>query len=444
MLQKGDILLYKDVLYYTPNKTYDNMMKVAIVMFMLYAYSRLSWGYFVSNIGWGIDLLLAVSLMFFPFILKKRISIYKDVNILLFLGMLIIISFNNNYDIAEYGFLGTALPYYCMFVIYVAGSTNGGWIKTAVQMMVLVGIIYALFTIVCSINNEFYYSNIVPIMSRYNTSYTPHPSAGFTAHYSTNGIYLSVGFCAMTGIILFGRKKNLFNVHFIELTFFIILLLALFMNGKSGTLICILAAVFLAYRNYTIMQRRGRIFKLITVVIVIVTLLYILSMFIPSIAYTVERFSLESSEGDISNGRFALWGYIWLLIQQNFTPMGLGWRWFRYNNILIPNTDAHNCFLQLILENGFIGSLPFMIFMVIAFYRAYKLSIEVRNGTLRYTDKDVAYIYVAFIQEVFMIVYLLEGTALYMPECMFTYFISCTIIEFYRRISRSSKKLENK
>lgn len=405
---------------------------IGIILILLYAYSRLSWGLFIPSIGWGAMLALASVLFLFTLIFRLNKSRTVDGCSVLFALMLGIMIANNNYDLKQLGFFNSIFPYVCMFILYIACSRNGKWIGAAVAIMVFFGLFYALFTFICDIFPQIYYSMIYPLMSRYGTSYTAHPSAGFTAHYSTNGIYLAMGFCAMTGITYFRYNGRLLRVPWWKLIFPGIMTIALFICGKRGILLCLMVALFICYLWFTAKKKRGRMIKMIGALLAAAVVIYVLSFFIPSITYVIERFTRESKKGDMSNGRFALWAYATAHIGQK-PWTGHGWRWFKYHNPIMIDADVHNCYLQLVLETGILGCIPFFAFFGISFIRAAKLAVHIRKKQTFLSNRDIAYIYIAAMNEMFMLPFMFEGTALYMPECMITYFLSCAIVEYYRK-----------
>lgn len=413
------------------SKLSDALVRISVVLFLLFSFSRLSWGLFIPPIGWGIDLSVACLLLGVVVLLEPKRYLKFDINLLMFLLMLVVMVVNNSYDISERGFLKTAFPYICMFLMYSVYARNGRWQRTAVIAMIASGLFYAFFTLLCAADNDLYYSTILPVMAQYGTSYTPHPSAGFTAHYSTNGIYLSIGFMATAATALFAcdNRVTFKNLH--RWAFLAIITISLLISGKRGILLCLIFAMLVTYYNYTVHNRRGRLLKIVLLGLALAAGVLLLSLFIPSVLYTFQRFVTEFNKGDISNGRFELWAHAWDAFKS--APwIGHGWRWFMYNNTVMYNADAHNCFLQLLTENGIIGALPFFAFFTIAFVRAFKLSVAARNGQIQLDSREVSHIYLALLVQAFMLPFMFEGTALYMPECMFPYFMSCAIVEYHR------------
>jgi len=165
------------------------ILSVAMLFMLLFSCSRLSWGIFLPSVAWGVLLVAASGLFLLTMIVtvRRKGSIYVPILLI----MLLIMVFNRNYDIKKGNFLSLVFPYVCMFFMYAACIKSCGWIGTFKKILLFFGVFYAVFTLACDMSNSLYYSIVLPIMSRYGTSYTPHPAAGFTAHYSTNGIYLA-------------------------------------------------------------------------------------------------------------------------------------------------------------------------------------------------------------------------------------------------------------
>lgn len=407
---------------------------IAVIVMLMYAYSRLSWSFFLPSIAWALGLAVAIILLGLSWfsVSKPELRLRKDINLLWFALMLFVIVFNNNYDIASTGVLAATLPYICVFVLYALCPRSGRWIKDSIGFMIGIGCIYVFFTIICNVNTGLYYSVIYPLMSKhYNTTYTAHPSAGFTAHYSTNGIYIAMMFTAMMGLTYFRGLgyKNGFSITKWGLLF--LTTISLLICGKRGILLALIVAVFLGYLNYTVKKRHGRVIKIVAVIIILLVVFNIMSIFIPSINYAISRFSnFDLNTDSNTSNRFLYWQYAWSHFLEK--PLfGWGWRWFKHTNTL-AKVDVHNCYLQLLTENGILGAAPFYLFFICSLYRAWKLSIFVRKYNTSCDNRDIGYIYIALVGEVYTLIYMVEGTGLYSPECLFSYVLYCTIIEYYR------------
>lgn len=414
------------------NKKRIPVFSIAVILMLAYAYSRLSWSFFLPSIAWAIGLSVAIILLGLNWFFFGKLKVRKDINILWLALMLFVIIFNNNYDIMSSGALVALLPYICVFVLYSICPENGRWIKPSINFMVIIGCFYVIFTIICNIYTDLYYSVIYPLMSKnYNTTYTPHPSAGFTAHYSTNGIYIAMMFIAMMGMTFFRDLGHETRFSKVKWTLFVLTTISLLICGKRGILLALIVAVFLGYLNYTVKKKRGNAIKIIAAVIVILVLINIAAIFIPSINYTLSRFSdFDFRTDNNTANRFEYWQYAWSKFSEK-PFFGWGWRWFKNCNT-IAKVDVHNCYLQLLTENGIIGAIPFYLFFICSFYRAWKLSIFVRKNNTNLDNRDIGYIYLSFIGQIYTLIYMVEGTGLYSPECLFSYIIYCCIIEYYR------------
>jgi len=407
-----------------------SLVSISIVLSLLYAYSRLSWSFILPSIVWAGGMAISIGLLLVSFISKNGLRIQKDVSLAILAIMIIIIALNNNYDIKAYGLLESMFPYIGFFCIYLVCGTNGKWVDVAIKFMIILGGIYVLFTLLCNINTNFYYSYVFPLMSKhYTTTYTPHPSAGFTAHYSTNGIYIAMMYCAIMGKTFFAKGEKVSKAKWM---LWLLTVISVLICGKRGIILALIIATFLTYLAFTVNKKRGKYVKLFVGVIVLLILIEIASFFIPSVNYTISRFSqLNFSEDIGTSNRLLFWKYSWdAFLEKPF--LGHGWRWFKFNNP-ISKVDVHNCFLQLLTENGILGAIPFYMFFLISIYRAWRLSIDVKKKKNNLSCSEVGNIYMAFLGELFMVIYMFEGTALYMPECMFSFFVYCAIVEVQRK-----------
>ncbi len=403
--------------------------KLSILLLSLYAYSRLSWGFIIPSIGWAIILVAAISFMLMSRMLtytKYTIKSFDICSLLLFLMVVIIAVWNNN-DIIYDGYTGL-VSYVTIMLFYIMAVRTNIWFQTAIRMMIFMGIFYAVWTIICYLEPSIYYNSIYPMMSRYNTTYTAHVSAGFTAHYSTNGLYMMMGLCGCLGYYFFCGNVN---KKYSKARWFIlvIIILGTLLSGKRGQIISFFFAFFVTYYIYKAGNPTGRIFKICLIFFSACIIIYIVSFFIPDVLYVVERFVEESEKSDFSNGRLAFWVEAW----KHFIThplFGNGWRWFRYHNDLEMGVDVHNCFLQLLVEVGVIGSIPFYMFIGISYIRACRLAISVREGKTVLERGAERFLFTALLYQSFFLPFTFEGTTLYMPECIYPYLISCAIVHY--------------
>ena len=161
-----------------------------------------------------IFIILPVFLLFLVpvvYLLSGNYFYFKTHKILAFIIITLILVWEN-YTLRDTGILGlygVLVP--LLLVISFAGDQKS--IHFSLILISLFGMIYAFFTFFCMINEPFYYKFVYPTLSQLypDVSYTPHPSAGFTAHYSLNGMYLANGIIAFAYLAhSFSKNKKMF------------------------------------------------------------------------------------------------------------------------------------------------------------------------------------------------------------------------------------------
>lgn len=357
--------------------------------------------------------------------IRKSVAFFSSVM------MLLIMIFWNNHTIKAEGIMGMygqLMP----ILFFIAISSKADWYKLLINIMVIMGVFYATWTIICLIYPNMYYNWIAPLMqSLYpNISYNVDAKAGFTAHYSTNGMYLANGLFACISLIVIDRQEQRKEN---KLLYILLLFIAgaFLICGKRGTLLCVILACYISYFVYQTNKPKGRIFKLIVFSFVLVCLVYVASLVIPSLANAYIRMLAMASRGDISTGRFDLWAAGW----KDFlvSPLlGHGWRWFYYyDKSVFAFHDIHNCYLQFLTELGIVGSIPFFTFFFVNMKHTTSLLKQWRRDrTSRLTDRYNRYLIFAILYQSFFLIFIFEGTAFYNPEALIPYMASCAITEY--------------
>lgn len=397
-------------------------IQFSIVLIMLYVFSRLSWGIFLPSLVWGALIALSVVLAALPCIGSHSLRIsLSDMTPELIVLMVLIALLWNNQNFAH-GDASYEISFAAVAILYCLVRRYDAWYSIFLKVMILFGTFFAIMTFACLAVPSIYYDVILPVMERYGTSYTPSPEAGFTAHYSSNAVFLALGSCAVLAYAVFNAKgKKRKDMVILS----VILIAALLMTGKRGTLICLVAAIYVAWFLY-MGKKRGKVFWIITVTFFLLVCAYIASWFIEPLGNFVLRFQEQIASGDISTGRFVLWAEAWSAFTQK--PLfGHGWRWFRFNNHYASDHDVHNVYLQLLTEVGIIGSIPFFVFFFINMKRAmilYRSSLSKKYPFGVNQSRAIAF---SFIYQVFFLIFSLEGTTMYQVEVYGPYFLSCAI-----------------
>ena len=414
---------------------------LCISLFVLYAMSRSSWGFLIPNSIWSIFIVLSCFATAICFAKGNSAELFKQPQVCLFICMMCIILFNRNYDISHKGLITGYFEFIYLSFLYISCSSLGKWMKGIIQLIVFLGFIYAIGTIICFMYPSLYYNKIYPLFN-YNSWFTPHPSAGFTADYSTNGNYISIGLIALLSCIFFhglhkSPKRKLSKI------ILIIFVIALVCNGKRAAIAGIIFGLFICYWNYTSDQKRKRGLKIFGIIVLGVLLVYVSITLIPQVSAVFDRFAAIGNGDATTNVRLSLWKYAIKKIMEN-PIFGFGWRWFKYNNPVMYEYDVHNTILQLLVENGIVFSLPFFIFMIVTYIRTLSLSKLVRKKKNLIPDSEIPYIYFSLMAQTYLLFLMQFGTTFYLRECTTIYYLCCAIQVFYsskiKKIKRENFK----
>ena len=189
------------------------------------------------------------------------------------------------------------------------------------------------------------------------------------------GVILIVTFFVFTAIILSGTRMGL---------------LGMFM----GLGLCGILFVFQKYKNASIFKMFA---SSVSVIVLLIALSFAAWKILPNDLFIKKTFStLISGKLDKSNtGRIYLWAFAVEAIQKN-KVWGIGPGNFpaKYNafltslNINKPvgtNTHAHNIYLIMISEHGFIGFGILLLFAIFCLYRAFLYFLKNRDSTAFYS-----------------------------------------------------------
>jgi len=408
----------------------------SVTLFSIYAYSQMSWSYLIPNQLWITLLLVVLFLMFLKKINNTGTKISLDIYAITAILMLLICLLWNNQIIARHGWK-MEIPFTIIICFYLLSRGIDKWFKYAIIAMICAGFFYAFWTFVCNFDKNIYNGIVYPLMEA--QGYVADYRAGFTASYGANGLYMSMGIVAYIGYFFFSGQCNINNRKlYIGL---LILIIAMLLTGKRGQTIALMLSFYVLYYFYNSNKKFGRVFKLVSITLIICLIIYVVSLFIPSVLTVIQRFQEQASKDDISTGRFYMWQNAWELFTQK--PLfGRGWRWFRYSSYTLVDYDVHNVFLQWLTEVGIVGSIPFFIFVITNIILAIRLMVYCRKNS-NHIDNHIdvnatRYISVALMYEVFFLIMCATGTAFYQFECLFPYIICCAIAYFY---SKKIKKM---
>lgn len=413
-----------------------------IVVYSLFAYSRTSWEYLVPWNFWLANIVIAVCITF-RFTKFGKYSLSQ----LFALLMILITLLWNNWDFKT-GRYSIELALVAGLIFFINMQDNDRWIAWGERLMLYQGYFFAFWTIVSFFSSNIYFNIIYPIVSptsdyELSKQYAQGYMAGFTNHYSSNGIFLSIGICACLGWFFFasyGDKKQKRKNFFLGIISISILGLALLLSGKRGPIIFLGIAFVITYFLYYSKKPITRLFKIFGLGIVVIGVIWITSLYIPSVLNVVSRFTEEIGKGDVSAGRYTLWAMGWNGFLKS-PIMGNGFCWFRYNNVWGYSFHTHNVYLQWLCELGIVGSIPFFGFVILTYVHSWSVMKAIHNGIYQPSVAASRMVAISFMFETFFIFFMFTGTAFYEPQSMIPYFMCCTISEYIWKAKRNTSSI---
>ena len=401
---------------------------VLLIALLLYALSQQSWGGLISGtIMWRILFLGCVVFGITAFFkLVKTPSLYMVMSV----AMIAVVLLFNNQNLSN-GSNGYELVF-CEIVLFSISAYRGDyWIKSSLKLMLMLGVFYALMTLLSFSSKGFYDLIIYPFISSINdTSHmglSAYYSNGFTAHYSFNGMYVAMGVCIAMGSLVplsgcQNVRKKLLKVIFVVLMFLVLLL-----TNKRAHILFTGAGAFLAYYFYNSNTPTKRITKIMALIIGVLLAAYFLSYFMPDAFEFLRRFEESANgEGGISNGRYIVWGIATAFASGN-KMFGTGWWSFcRYFG-----AHVHNIYLQLYVETGLIGTTIFILFFFNAYVKNIVLIKEIRREKVFLSENAEKHLIISLIYQTFFLLYGITGTCLYEIPTLVPYIIFATITEHY-------------
>ena len=420
------------------------MIGLSVFFLVLYPYSvSLSrYVYPSTNIKYLTLLFAAFSFVFLYFksfyntsngVMKFRLSNYE-----ILFGLIGIYITINNYDIRN-GSYYYVISFWTIWLIMVTSKYSRSCQRILFRFMEIFTLFYALVTIITLILPSVYFQFVIPLFDTESQkqlikAYENGYMAGLTDHYSTNGMYMSVGVGIFGSKLLFDfkSKKNWL--------FVIISLAALLLTGKRGPLLFSIAAMVAVYFFFKEDKPKGRLLKIFCVMVIGVLGLLIASIFVPQLLNVVNRFLNESDNGDVTAGRGPLYQLAYeLFLSKPITGHGWGsYPTFYYEQLgksmtVYQYRHAHNIYLQLLCETGIIGFAMYIIFFIYNIFITIKLYKAYRKDDIA-LSYSAEYIlpFCLFIQ-IFFVMYGMTGNPLYDIATLFPYYFSLLYVNYYRK-----------
>lgn len=379
-----------------------------------------------SALALDICLLLSAAAFFLHIITNRRFA-YKSFGLELAWAPFFALFYIHSliYGVAN---LTLLVVYTLLFMCMYAAAGERSWVKSCLKTLVAFAVFHAFCTIVFWLAPALY----PPVKSAFfSGSYMARDyRSGFTAHYSTNSIYLSLGLVCWCCGLVGSRKKARFKDSILGL----ILLLALFLTTKRGPLVASVAAIVISYLFVNRKKLTGTMFKTLAVAAIAVIAVGVFATFVPAVQATLERF-IELSDDGTGNGRSYLYECAWSMFHAN-PLLGCGWGTYSkyvattslgamYSNLGFSSMSAHNVYLQLLAETGVIGLISFVFPAFVSIFVAMHHS-ESQVEERLYGDSFC--LWACLGMQVYFLIYCFSGNPLYDPQCYIPYFISCVAV----------------
>lgn len=347
----------------------------------------------------------------------------------------------NNQDVKEGKIV--YLLYYLLVIIWGAFlSGKYGWEQQAwgtIRFFCLFHFAAGLFLLA---NKSFLLDNIVPLFPISDSAYRLLIDAinngymtGLCYHYSTMGMYMSVGTIAFSGVLFQNKNAKLWNI-----LIFIAFLVGLVMTGKRGpllfTILALVITILITRKKHFTKKQLQRVVSATVIFVVTFIVTYIN---VPQLKQVIDRFAVGSGDlDDFTSGRI---GYFWINAIEMFldSPIfGHGWRSFKYSGSGTLNAnDAHNIYLQLLAEVGLVGFALVMFFIICTLVTTYK-AIRKNEVKMCLSNANTCILKMSFAYQIFFLLYGISGNPLYDIQCYFPYIICCAIgYSAMRRIRKS-------
>lgn len=222
-------------------------------------------------------------------------------------------------------------------------------------------------------------------------------------------------------------------------------IVALLLSGKRTMLMIPLVAT-LAF--FFVNRIKGKAFKVLAVLAVIIGGAYILTMIFPALATTFDRI-FNSSSNDILSGR----GDLWNVCKNMFTTNPLFGRGFASFNTF-ANRDygvgllmirlnhetwiyqAHSLYYQFLGELGLAGAVPAFTVIVCSFIDTLRLKKHMNEMD---AGKKVIYHFSLYFQ-LWFIVYGFTGNVGYYPQDLIMYFLSVGMYLYLKQQYKTTRK----
>lgn len=418
-------------------RKYNIMMYISLIMIFMYVYNigfkeYIYINQFIIILNFAIAgiLLVSCNMNLIKQNIKKNEKHKKFLISLILLFCFIII---RNGDIINHHFGAPFYSIYAVFLLFIL-SYSDNWYKIFKNIIVIFTLEHIIATIFCYMFPSVYLKYILPLFPKnvhemLIAQFNAGEIAGITQHYSTNALYLAVGF--IINIYNFEknntRKKRISTCLLIIFNFF-----ALLLTGKRVQVIFPLASLLFVQiiKNLNNLKRFTRKFLLYCTILV--TTVLICSLIVPSILTPFKRTIDGIVKGDMFDSRKPLYS----LAVKEFKEkpiFGIGWGNYKYiysEKITVKEMDlmdTHNIYLQILCELGVVGFIFFAYIFIFLFICSIKMLINELKKK-RKNNKKITSICLFITMHIYFLMEGLFGNPLYDVMIYMTYV--CVLANF--------------
>ena len=186
----------------------------------------------------------------------------------------------------------------------------------------------------------------------------------------------------------------------------------------------LLIPIFAFFILFLISKKNNKMKNAIKLFVVLIGIVIIILAIFPEALDTLGRFSSETANGDVLNGRTDLWKYSFDMFKEN-PIFGLGYSSYTeycYSQGYYYDYLAHNIYIQLLGEVGIVGFTLFIAFFINALIKTVKSIKREENIETLYL------LYFSLFMQIVFLVYGLTGNPLYFSQQMIIYMLCISIL----------------
>lgn len=386
-------------------------MTISVIVIVMPA---LIYPFLFNSIAWLISECVCFMVMVFLTLCRRRFP--KDILLALWCLTLFPLLFNSYaLQVKEIGF---TIIWITFLLILLNVPYNVAWINNVLRYIGICTFIYALITVILNIGitEEI---GLFALWFRGKVQQGTLQTAGLTAHYTHNSIYISIAIIVCFSYVLRTKKKTHILVTILSL-------LALFFTKKRGPLI----AVFFSMLTIFYITLKGSLSKKIQkqIIGIVVSLITISIVYAcdPRVFAVFERFSIKNNI--LSNRQ-----YLWMFAGECFNRhpiFGCGWGYFSHfinfsvDNVSVTQINAHNIYLQLLAETGIIGFICFLTPMIATLICSVRTLKKIKNINCSYLLIPMHY---SLCYQVFFFVHGITDNAIYDRITLIPYMLAIII-----------------